>query len=320
MCPCQHFSLLYAHYLSSNCSAQWNRSCHDEQQWCMVLVPSHFCCLHWRLPRAVFGNVHVCQLMSQVLCAFWPTQWQLHVPPCDYDEALNTYKLCSRETCVFHVCCHKVGLKPIINPFWATFPLTNIFVSITPNILHQLLQGLVKHIVQWLVTGFGSVVIDACCRSLPPNHHITIFAKGISFLSCITSQEHKNMCWILLGLIADLPLWDGQLSTWIIRAIHALLDFIYLAQFPSHSTNMFARLQESLSCFHNNKAVFIDLELNKAMTFPKLHSMTHYQQLITLFRTADNYNTEQTEQLHINFAKYAYQATNWKDEYPQMTV
>ena len=241
-------------------------------------------------------------------------------PPCDYDEALNTYKLCSGETHVFHARCHKVGLKPLINPFWATFPLTNIFVSITPDILHQLLQGLVKHVVQWLVARFGSVVIDAHCRSLPLNHHITIFMKEISFLSHITSQEHKNMCQILLGIIADLPLWDRQLSTRIIRAICALLDFIYLAQFPSHSTNTLAHLQESLSRFHNNKAVFIDLELNKAMNFPKLHSMTHYQQSITLFRTVDNYNTEQTEQLHIDFAKYPYQATNRKDEYPQMTM
>jgi len=34
----------------------------------------------------------------------------------------------------------------------------------------------------------------------------------------------------------------------------------------------------------------------------------------------DNYNTEQSERLHIDFAKDAYRATNQRDQYPQMTA
>ena len=128
------------------------------------------------------------------------------------------------------------------------------------------------------------------------------------------------MCWILLGLILDLPLPDGQASTQIIRAVCALLDFTYLAQFPSHTTNTLSQLQDSLACFHNNKSVFIDLGLHENFNIPKFHSMTHYYQSITQFSTTDNYNTEQTEQLHIDFTKDAYCATNQKDEYPQMTT
>jgi hypothetical protein len=39
-----------------------------------------------------------------------------------------------------------------------------------------------------------------------------------------------------------------------------------------------------------------------------------------LFGTTDNYNTEYTEQLHIDLAKEAYRSTNFKDELPQMTL
>ena len=39
-----------------------------------------------------------------------------------------------------------------------------------------------------------------------------------------------------------------------------------------------------------------------------------------LFGTTDNYNTEQTERLHIDFAKDAYRSTNRKNEYMQMTT
>jgi len=42
--------------------------------------------------------------------------------------------------------------------------------------------------------------------------------------------------------------------------------------------------------------------------------------LIALFGTTNNYNTKQSECLHINFAKDAYHTTNHKDEYAQMTV
>jgi hypothetical protein len=46
----------------------------------------------------------------------------------------------------------------------------------------------------------------------------------------------------------------------------------------------------------------------------------HYASSIVLFGTTDNYNTEYSERLHIDFAKDAYRATNRKDIYNQMTV
>jgi hypothetical protein len=62
----------------------------------------------------------------------------------------------------------------------------------------------------------------------------------------------------------------------------------------------------------------MDLGVQEHFNIPKLHSLTHYVPLIHLFGTTDNYNTEQTEQLHIDFAKNAYHATNHKDIYSQM--
>jgi hypothetical protein len=47
--------------------------------------------------------------------------------------------------------------------------------------------------------------------------------------------------------------------------------------------------------------------------------LSHYASSIRLFGITDNYNTEQSERLHIDFAKDAYRATNHKDEYYQMT-
>ena len=128
------------------------------------------------------------------------------------------------------------------------------------------------------------------------------------------------MCSILLGLITDLPVPEGRDSSRITKAVHALLDFLQLAQFESHSTDTLAQLQSALSAFHENKDVFIDLEIWRHFKIPKLHGLIHYVSSIQLFGTTDNYNTEQSERLHIDFTKEAYRATNRKDEYAQMTL
>jgi hypothetical protein len=240
----------------------------------------------------------------------------------DYDEALEVFQLANGDVCTFHSTCLKADLKPVFHLFWEVLPLANIFVTITPDILHQLLQGVMKKLVEWVTSpeAFGPLQIDAQCRLLPPNHHIMTFVKGISPLSCVTGLKHKNMCCILLGLVMDLPLLSGVASLWVIRAVCALLNFLKIAQFPSHMADTLHCLEDSLACFHQNKDVFLDLGICQHFNFPKLHSLLHYNLLITLFGTTDNYNMEQTEQLHIDFTKDSFCATNWKDEYPQMTA
>ncbi|KAI9429387.1 hypothetical protein H4582DRAFT_2089339 [Lactarius indigo] len=223
----------------------------------------------------------------------------IRFPARDLTKAFDTFLLAEENTSTFHVSCREAGLKPIYHPFWQHLPLANIYLSITPDVLHQLLQGVLKHLVSWLTSSvvFGAREIDARCRCLPPNHHITLFPKGITGLS---------QC--------------GLVPSRVVRATRALLDFIYLAQFPSHTTQTLQRLEDSLATFHRNKDVFVDIGVRENFNLPKLHSLLHYGYSITLFGTTDNYNTEQTERLHIDFTKDAYRATNRKDEYPQMTA
>ena len=245
-----------------------------------------------------------------------------HSPPRDFDEATDLYLLADGDGHAFHAACHDAGLKPVYHPFWESFPLTDIYLSIAPDILHQMLQGVMKHLIVWLTdTGtFGPAQINARCKYLPPNHHIALFPDGITTLSRVTGTEHKNMCRILIGLIIGLPLPGGQRSSRVIKAVRALLDFLYLAQFPTHTTQTLQGLDNTLALFHQNKSVFVDLDVRQHFNIPKLHSLIHYRSSISRFGTTDNYNTEQSERLHIDFAKNAYRATNHKDKYPQMTT
>jgi hypothetical protein len=133
-------------------------------------------------------------------------------------------------------------------------------------------------------------------------------------------QEHGDICQILLGLIIGMELPGNRSPTQLLRAVCSILDFLYLSQLPMHTTETLHNLQNALATFHDNKSIFIDLGVREHFNFPKLHSLTHYVSCIESLGTTDNYNTEYTECLHIDFAKDAYQATNHKDEYPQMTL
>ncbi|KAG1817029.1 hypothetical protein DFJ58DRAFT_720258 [Suillus subalutaceus] len=123
----------------------------------------------------------------------------------------------------------------------------------------------------------------------------------------------------LLGIIINIRLPGNLASSRLLKAICGLLDFLYLAQYPCHSSETLLLLDEACALFYNNKDIFIDLGIRNNFNLPKLHSGRHYSTMIQTFGTTDNYNTEYTERLHIDLAKDAYHATNHKDEFTQMT-
>lgn len=143
--------------------------------------------------------------------------------------------------------------------------------------------------------------------------------KGISALSRVSGTEHGQICRILLGLLVDLPLPGGQSPLRLVRCVRAALDYLYHSQFPIHTTRTVDKLDSFLQTFHGNKNILVDLGIRDNFNIPKLHNISHYPLFIRLFGTLDNYNTEYTERLHIDFAKDAYRASNCKDEYLQMT-
>ncbi|KAF7369778.1 hypothetical protein MVEN_00309900 [Mycena venus] len=239
---------------------------------------------------------------------------------CNLDTVLEALALADGNATEFTRACLAAGIKLIYHPFWEDLPFVNIYLSITPDILRQLYQGVIKHVVAWITEAYGPIEIDARCRRLPPNHNARLFLKGITTLSRVSGTEHSHICRILLGLIIDLCLPSGHSPMRLIRSVRAALDFLYHSQYPIHSTETISQLNDNLKTFHNNKSIFVDLGIRNHFNFPKLHNISHWPLFIQLFGTLDNHNTEYTERLHINLAKDAYRATNRKDECLQMTL
>ena len=104
---------------------------------------------------AFSGDCPVCDCQNKML-GVYPCQHQ-HQNLDNVLDALN--QLGSPQ---YVQACRDANIKPIQHPFWQDLPYVNIFQSITPDILHQLHQGVVKHLIGWLRAACGDSVIDEC--------------------------------------------------------------------------------------------------------------------------------------------------------------
>ncbi|KAJ7743425.1 hypothetical protein B0H14DRAFT_2637464 [Mycena olivaceomarginata] len=179
----------------------------------------------------------------------------------DLENILSALDALDEGPTIYAQACAEAGIKPIFHPFWEGLPYTNIFSSISSDVLHQLYQGIVKHLISWLKSCCGEEEIDARCRRLPPNHNIRLFMSGISNLSRVTGKEHDQISRFLLGIIVDIRLPDHLSPSRLLAAVRGILDFVYQAQYPMHTSETLAHLSNALQRFHDIKGIFVDLGL-----------------------------------------------------------
>ena len=109
---------------------------------------------------------------------------------------------------------------------------------------------------------------------------------------------------IFLGVIA------GTVDERVIRAVHAVVDFILYAHFKVHMEHSLERMDRAWSAIHENKKIFVELGICKNFNILKFHSIIHYVSAIRSHGTLDGYNSESPEHLHIDFAKAPFRAGN----------
>jgi hypothetical protein len=160
----------------------------------------------------------------------------------------------------------------------------------------------------------GEKEIDRRFKGMNGYPGLRHFKKGISSVSQWTGTEHKEMEKVLLGITI------GGVPSRFITVVRSLLDFIYLSQLQYHTSTTIKSLESCLKTFHDYKEIVIELEIRKHFNIPKMHALMHYVDCIRSFGSADGYNSESPERLHIDFAKEAYRASNKRDYIEQMAV
>ncbi|KAI6010552.1 hypothetical protein EDC04DRAFT_2871165 [Pisolithus marmoratus] len=166
-------------------------------------------------------------------------------------------------------------LKTIVTPFWVRFPLCCIHSHVTTN-----------YLIAWCMELINESELDCQLQTLPQCSGIHHFKDGWSKLS-------QQMVKVLLGCLV------GKVPNDVLTCYKALLDFVYLAQYPSHDDNTLEYMEAALTLFHKHKEVFISLGIQDHFNVLKFHSLLHYH-------------------LHIDLAKEGWHASNTRNLIPQM--
>ncbi|KAF8588766.1 hypothetical protein K439DRAFT_1613268 [Ramaria rubella] len=226
---------------------------------------------------------YVVDFPENVLIACCQENWcpQCMCPPQVHGDPLDTFfSECAEpiywepEIHLKHVCAdaddarEDKGIRAVTNPFWEGLPHCDIFHCFTPDILHQLHKGMVKdHLCLCCMSLATKPEPDAQFQAMPSHPSLHHFKKGISTISQWSGMEYKNMENIFVGLIS------GAIPSEALHAARALLDFIYLAQYTSHSTTTLEWLQEALNQFHTHKDIFIQKDVRLHFQILKIHSL-----------------------------------------------
>jgi hypothetical protein len=157
-------------------------------------------------------------------------------PPRDYDKARDAYLLADGDAHAFHSACREAGQKPVFHPFWESLPLTNVFISITPDILHQLLQGVLQTLGCLAHQHFGASEIDARCRSITTQSPHLDLCQGYIHPQSRNRQGAQKHVPLLLGLVLIFRFLMDKSRRGSLQLCAHYLDFLYLAQLPSHSS------------------------------------------------------------------------------------
>ncbi|KAL0060070.1 hypothetical protein AAF712_013146 [Marasmius tenuissimus] len=134
--------------------------------------------------------------------------------------------------------CMEQGVSGVVDkPFWTDFWGTDIYLTLTPDVLHQLYRGVFKDLVNWCQLILSEDELNSRVRCLPGAMGARQFNKGWSALSQISGSERKHMTKLLLACLVG-----SAMAGKAIKACHVILDFIYLAQFAFHDEDSLGRM------------------------------------------------------------------------------
>ncbi|KAI6096510.1 hypothetical protein F5141DRAFT_1067672 [Pisolithus sp. B1] len=138
-------------------------------------------------------------------------------------------------------------LNGVVKPVWKLWPLLDPSEFITPEVLHHFHQMFWDHDIKWCIAVTGAVELDFHFSIIQPLVGYQAFKEGISKLKQVMGHDHHAVQCYIIATVA------GSIPCKFLIAIHAFLNFCYLTQVPSFTTQSINRVASALQEFHNHK-------------------------------------------------------------------
>jgi len=106
----------------------------------------------------------------------------------------------------------------------------------------------------------------------------------------------------------------------MVCAIHALLDFCYIARRDVHDTHTLTALDDALQRFHHHREIFRESGIRMDFNLPRQHSLIHYLKLIRAFGAPNGLCSSITESKHIKAVKEPWRRSSRFEALRQMLL
>ncbi|KAJ7821497.1 hypothetical protein B0H13DRAFT_2241738 [Mycena leptocephala] len=150
-------------------------------------------------------------------------------------------------------------LNGVHRPFWRDWPLAEPSAFLTPEMLHHWFKFFFDHVVKWCIAALGAAEIDFRFSILRPHTGMRHFKEGISKAKQVTGREHRDMMRYIVPVIAD----AAGVSKGFLKAIAMIVTFFYHGQAPAIDEDVLDKMENALSCFHQNKQAILKAGVRK---------------------------------------------------------
>jgi len=173
---------------------------------------------------------------------------------------------------------HTLGVHPICNEFWQ-YPLCNVHRLWQPDQLHQLLLGLIKDVLHWLLKYLKARYVkdqfDNRFTSVPRYQGLKHFSKPLDSMKSGPWQGQEIRGRIRTLAVNWAPILDGSQDAgktaaetasdeMVMGAVQASCEFSLLVSQQNHSDLSLAAPDDALKGYHKKKGAFRHHKMSKS--------------------------------------------------------
>ena len=206
-----------------------------------------------------------------------------------------------------------VKLLGVHKPFWRNWRFSDPSRFLTGEILHTGHKFFFDHILKWCKIVAGSHTLDTHFSNLHQRVSFRHFSAGVSRQVQMTGRDHRDIERTVVPVLDG----TGAVTDEFIRAIRAIVEFIYRAQDPVHTDSSIAAMDQALAEFHTWKHSIIALGARKGASgtinhfnIPKLELMMSFARQTKANGILIQFTADTTERLLIMHCKTPFQRTS----------